>query len=171
MQVFIQKKFFHLIVFFSILVMSPVWAQEQGGQLVVERIEIQGVRKTKLHVIHRYLSFRAGNVLTPEIIERDSQRLLATNFFKSVDFSAAPGSAKGKVIVNIEVQERRLPTLEFAGGYSELDGWYISPIGVRYDNLFGTGHFLGLRVIIGDRVGGFNFRFRQPNIFNSNLNF
>jgi outer membrane protein insertion porin family len=151
--------------------MPAAWAQEPSGRLVVERIEILGARKTKPQVIHRYLSFREGDILTPELIEHDYQSLLATNFFKSVDFSTAPGSEKGKVVVNIEVQERRLPTLEFAGGYSELDGWYVSPIGVRYDNLFGTGHFLGLRVIIGDRVGGLNFRFRQPSIFNSNLNF
>lgn len=171
MKILISKNFYTYLAILSLLLAGMVLAQEPSGQLVVERIEIQGARKTKPHVIHRYLSFREGDVLTPEIIERDSQRLLATNFFKSVDFSAAPGSAKGKVVVNIEVQERRLPTLEFAGGYSEIDGWYVSPIGVRYDNLFGTGHFLGLRVIIGDRVGGFNFRFRQPNIFNSNLNF
>ncbi len=171
MRVFKKKKLFHLFAFLSILVMPPVWAQEQGGRLIVERIEIQGARKTKPHIILRYLSFREGDVLTPELIERDSQNLLATNFFKSVDFSAAPGSERGKVVVNIEVQERRWPTLEFAGGFSEFDGWYVSPIGVRYDNLFGTGHFLGLRVIFGDRVSGVNFRFQQPHIFNSSLNF
>jgi outer membrane protein assembly factor BamA len=96
---------------------------------------------------------------------------MATNFFKSVDFSTEPGSEKGKVIVIVEVQERRWPTLEFAGGYSELDGWYFSPIGVRYDNLLGSGHFLNMRLVFGDRVGGLNLRFQQPNIFNSNLHF
>jgi outer membrane protein insertion porin family len=156
----------------AILLLAQIaLAQEPGGRLVVERIEIQGARKTRPHVIRRYLSFREGGVLTPELIERDYQSLLAINFFKRVDFSTAPGSEKGKVIVIVEVQERRLPTLEFAGGFSELDGWYVSPIGVRYDNLFGTGHFLGLRIVFGDRVSGLNFRFQQPRIFNSSLNF
>lgn len=140
-------------------------------ELVIERIDILGARKTKPHVIHRYLNFREGDRITPGLIDDNFQALLATNFFKQVKFSTAPGSEKEKVIVIIEVQERRLPTLEFAGGYSELDGWYISPIGVRYDNLLGTGHDLGLRLIIGDRAGGANFRFVQPEVLKRRLNF
>lgn len=155
-----------LVLFWS----QMVFSQEPAGQLVVEHIKILGARKTKLRVIERYLQVHEGKVLTPELLERDQQSLLATNFFKRVELSTEPGSARGKVVVVIEVQERRTPTLEFAGGYSELDGWYISPLGVRYDNLFGTGHFLGLRAVLGDRVGGLNMRFYQPNLFNHPLN-
>jgi outer membrane protein insertion porin family len=170
MKASIIKKFFFksfLLIFLSAQ-LAP--AQESGGRLIVERIEILGARKTKPRVIHRYLSFQEGDSFTPELVEHDYQALVTTNFFKRVEFSTKPGSAKGKVIVVIEVQERSAPTLEFAGGYSELDGWYVSPIGVRYDNLFGTGHRLGLRAILGDRVGGFNFRYYQPEIFNRNMN-
>jgi outer membrane protein insertion porin family len=167
MKISIPKKFgFWLLL--SILLIAPlVFSQE----LVIERIDILGARKTRPHVIHRYLSFREGDRITPELIDDNFQTLLATNFFKQVEFSTAPGSEKGKVIVVIEVEERRSPTLEFAGGYSELDGWYISPIGVRYDNLLGTGHYLGLRLMIGDRAGGMNFRFYQPEVFKRHLNF
>jgi outer membrane protein assembly complex protein YaeT len=167
MKISILKKLGLLNILAILFLARSISAQELG----IERIDIVGAHKTKLQVIHRYLSFREGDNITPELIEQNQQNLLSTNFFKQVEFSTAPGSAKGKVIVLIEVQERSLPTLEFAGGYSELDGWYVSPIGVRYDNLFGSGHFLGLRVLIGDRVGGANFRFLQPEIFNRNLNF
>ncbi|MDZ7289268.1 MAG: BamA/TamA family outer membrane protein [candidate division KSB1 bacterium] len=159
------------LILLIFLLAQFVLAQEQSGRLLVERIDILGARKTKPQVIHRYLSFREGQALTPELIEHDQQALLATNFFKRVDFSTAPGSEKGKVIVIIELQERRLPTLEFAGGYSELDGWYFSPLGLRYDNLLGTGHFLGVRMLVGDQVGGVNFRFRQPHLFGGSMNF
>lgn len=163
MKFFILKRF---IILAALLAAQSAQAQE----LIIERINIVGARRTKPQVIQRYLSFREGDRITPELIANNYQALVSTNFFKRVEFSAKPGSEKGKVIVVIEVQERSAPTLEFAGGYSELDGWYISPLGVRYDNLFGTGHRLGLRVIIGDRVGGFNFRYYQPEIFNRSLN-
>jgi len=170
MKISILKKYF--FYFFLLLLSAQLApAQESGGQLVVERIEILGARKTKSQVIQRYLSFREGDRFTPELVENDYQTLISTNFFKSVEFSTKPGGEKGKVIVVIEVKERFSPTLEFAGGYGELEGWYLSPIGLRYDNLLGSGHFLGLRAIIGDRVGGFNMRFQQPTIFNSSLNF
>jgi outer membrane protein insertion porin family len=170
MTIFNLKKLCSSLAFIGLFGATAALAQDAGGQFVVERIKILGARKTKAPVIHRYLRLHEGGQLSPELIERDQQALLATNFFKRVEFSTEPGSEKGKVIVVIEVQERRAPTLEFAGGYSELDGWYFSPIGVRYDNLFGTGHFLGMRVVIGDRVGGFNTRFSQPLLFNRQLN-
>lgn len=171
MRICIRKKIWPRLTIVALLLAELGLAQEQNGQLIVERIDLLGVQKTKPHVIYRYLSIREGGILTPEMIEQDYQALAATNFFKRVDFSTEPGSEKGKVVVTIEVQERRWPTLEFAGGYSELDGWYFSPIGVRYDNLFGSGHFLNLRLLFGDRVGGLNFRFHQPYIFGSDLHF
>jgi len=166
MKILILKKFSLLFILFIFFLARLASAQA----LIIERINIVGARKTKPYVFQRYLSFHEGEAITPELIESNQQTLLSTNFFKQVEFSTAPGSEKGKVIVIIEVREHSAPTLEFAGGYSELDGWYVSPIGVRYDNLFGTGHFLGLRVIIGDRVGGFNFRFQQPEIFKRSVN-
>jgi len=171
MKALLRKNLVYLLVLLAILAALPAHAQAQEGQLIVEQVKILGLRKTNEQVVQRYLSFRAGDVLTPELIEQNQQTLQATNFFKQVSFRSEPGSGRGKVIVVCEVIERQWPTFEFAGGYSELDGWYFSPLGVRYDNLLGTGHWLGLRLILGDRVAGANLRFYQPNIFNSAANF
>ncbi|MDZ7409125.1 MAG: BamA/TamA family outer membrane protein [candidate division KSB1 bacterium] len=133
--------------------------------LVVERIEILGATKTRPQVIHRYLQLKPGDVVTPAGIARDYTALTATHFFKQVDFSAKPGSAPGKVVLVIEVVERRWPWLEFAGGFSELEGWYWVPAGVRCDNLLGGGNIAGARLVIGDRTGGFLLHYRQPEIF------
>ena len=171
MQAFLRKNLVHLLVSITILAAQPTRAQAQEGQLIVEQLKILGLRKTSSQVVQGYLSFREGDILTPELIERNYQTLQATNFFKQVSFRSEPGSGRGKVIVVCEVIERQWPTFEFAGGYSELDGWYFSPLGVRLDNLLGTGHWLGLRIIFGDRVAGANLRFYQPNIFNSTANF
>lgn len=169
MQLLIPKRIIYCLLLLLLLCSQLLWAQE--GQLTVEQIKIIGLRRTSTQIVQRYLSFHVGDILTPELIERNYQTLQATNFFKQVSFRSEPGSARGKVIVVCEVIERQWPTFEFAGGYSELDGWYFSPLGVRYDNLFGSGHRLGLRLIFGDRVAGANLRFYQPNIFNSAANF
>ncbi len=169
MQLLIPKRIIHCLLL--LLLFCSQWLGAQEGQLIVEQVKILGLRRTNAQIVQRYLSFRAGDVLTPELIERNYQTLQATNFFKQVSFRSEPGSSRGKVIVVCEVIERQWPTFEFAGGYSELDGWYFSPLGVRYDNLFGSGHWLGLRLIFGDRVAGANLRFYQPNIFNSAANF
>lgn len=153
----------------STLVSSADATPSAQSSLIIERIEIVGATKTKPHVIHRYLSLKAGDAVTPEAIDRDYEALTATHFFKKVEFSSKPGLEPGKVILVIEVVERRWPWLEFAGGFSELEGWYIVPAGVRFDNTFGNGNIAGGRFIIGDRTGGFYLHFRQPQIFSSSF--
>ena len=143
----------------------------QTQALTVERIEIQGATKTRPHVILRYLSLKAGDEITPEKIARDYDALSATHFFKQVDFSSKPGSAAGKVVLVIEVVERRWPWLEFAGGASELNGWYLIPLGVRFDNFFGGGGLSGARFVLGDRIFGFYLHYRQPYAFGGRINF
>lgn len=135
--------------------------------LLIERIEIQGTTKTRHSVIHRYLTMKIGDEITPELIAQNYDALAATNFFKRVDFSSKPGSAPGKVIVVIEVVERFWPWLELAGGFSELEGWYIIPLGVRFDNFFGRGDLGGARFLIADRTGGFYLHYRHPQVFKS----
>lgn len=153
----------------STLVSSADATPSAQSSLIIERIEIVGATKTKPQVIHRYLSLKAGDAVTPEAIDRDYEALTATHFFKQVEFSSKPGGAAGKVILVIEVVERRWPWLEFAGGFSELEGWYLVPAGVRFDNTFGNGNIAGGRFIIGDRTGGFYLHFRQPQIFSSSF--
>lgn len=151
------------------LVSSADATPSAQSSLIIERIEILGATKTKPQVIHRYLSLKAGAEVTPEAIDRDYEALTATHFFKQVEFSSRPGVEPGKVILVIEVVERRWPWLEFAGGFSELEGWYLVPAGVRFDNTFGNGNIAGGRFIIGDRTGGFYLHFRQPQIFSSSF--
>ncbi len=139
--------------------------------LIIERIEIQGATKTKPQVIRRYLNMKEGAAITPEMIAQNYDALVATNFFKRVEFSSKPGSAPGQVVMVIEIEERRWPWLEIAGGFSELEGWYLIPIGVRFDNLFGGGGIGGGRFIFADRTVGFYWHYREQELFGSNLDF
>ncbi len=166
-----KARLLRLLLLICVNLMAVAIAQEQIGSLVVEDIEFLGLQRTRPLVITRQLTFQKGSPISPEIIEENYHRLMATNFFKEVIFSTRPGSERGRVIVVIEIRERVWPVLEFAGGFTELDGWYLSPIGIRAYNLFGTGQSLGLRVILGDRVGGLNLQWRHPDLFASGVNF
>lgn len=161
--------FFLLLNFFIITLVAG--AQEQTGKLTVEDIEFIGLRRTRPAVIARHLTFEKGSEISPEIIEENYQRLTATNFFKDVIFSTRPGSVRGKLFVVIEVRERLWPVVEFAGGFTELDGWYLAPLGIHAYNLFGSGQSMGARIYLGDRVGGLNINYQHPDLFASGINF
>lgn len=167
----IKSSFLKILLTLCFVLSAIANAQEQSGSLTVEDIEFIGLRRTRPVVITRHLTFDKGSVISPEIIEENYQRLLATNFFKEVIFSTRPGSARGKLIVVIDVRERVWPVLEFAGGFTELDGWYLSPLGIRAYNTPGSGQSIGARMIIGDRVAGLNLNWHHPDLFASGVDF
>lgn len=145
--------------------------QTTSPALEVESIEITGNHKTREYVIRSLLDFQPGDRIHQAQLQRNFQRLQESNFFKKVNLYTQPGSSRGKVRVYVEVEERHWPYFQFRGGYSQLDGWYISPLGIRADNLFGRGNYMGAELLVGDRLSGLDISFLRPNIFSSDLNF
>ncbi|RMH75070.1 MAG: hypothetical protein D6681_22525 [Calditrichaeota bacterium] len=151
-----------LCLLLGVIFSASLWGQPQGRTLVVDSIAIQGNTKTRPQVILNYLTFRKGEHITREEVEANQRRLLQTNFFKDVELLVQPGSQKGHAYVVIKVRERYWPFLQFKSGFNELDGWYISPLGLRFDNIFGRGNIIGAELLIGDRVSSTHFEFIRP---------
>ncbi len=164
--------FLVLVLFAAVLGQStPVDANPGNApSLVVESIQVSGNTKTGRDVILSLLDFRAGDRIDQEQLDRNVRHLEETNFFKDVDVYTQPGSDRGKIQVFVEVRERSWPFFQFRSGFSELDGWYISPLAVRFDNIFGHGNYMGAEVLIGDRVSGLDISFLRSNFMNSDLN-
>lgn len=156
---------------FSILLLFPQYCKGQSAdstrQIIIEKIEIVGNSKTEPDVIFRYITFKSGDFFNPAVLVANYRRLSQTNFFKKVDIYPRPGSEKGQVVVVVEVKERNWPNFRFEGGNSDLDGWYIVPISLRFDNFFGKGNFIGGQFKIGTRIAKFLLNYQNPNMFNS----
>lgn len=130
-------------------------------QLIVEKIEIVGNTKTHPEVIYQHLTIGPGDAIDPARIEENDRRLEQTNFFKEVEFYTRPGSETGKLILIIEIKERRWPYFQFEGGFSDLNGWFFVPASLRFDNFSGGGELLGLRWVLGDRVSKLALGYRR----------
>ena len=151
---------------------APGAAQEPAGsaqgparQLVVEGIEITGNFKTRPTVIHRYLTVAAGEPISPEDLLISEQRLSETEFFKQVDVYTRPGSEKGRLVVVVEIEERKWPRFRFEGGNGELDGWYIVPVGFHFDNFSGRGQRLAWTWRVGNRMARESLHYQHPYLF------
>ncbi|MCK6622482.1 MAG: BamA/TamA family outer membrane protein [Calditrichaceae bacterium] len=162
-----------LLLLLSLLLFLPLplTAQSEEKTLLIESIQFEGNTKTKASVIRNYLTLKEGQPVTREELEKDQSRLQQTNFFKEVQLLLQPGSERGRALLVVSVQERRWPYLQFESGYNELDGWYISPLGVRFDNLFGGGHFFGGELVIGDRIAAGRVDFIKPFLWGSEYDF
>lgn len=141
-------------------------AAAQKRQLTLEGIEVLGNTKTSANIIIRQLNIRPGEPFTIHTIEESTQRLRRTNFFKSVDVYSRPGSEKGKVVLIVEVKERLWPYFQFEGGHNDIDGWYLVPASLRFDNIFGAGSRFGLQWRLGDHISKLSLRYKN-SFFNN----
>ncbi len=154
-QIALFRKRILRIALLAVIALLPAFALhaqsgKQPKRITLESFEFVGNSKTRTRVILRRLGLQLGDEISPQIIELGRQRLAHTNFFKEVSLYARPGSEKGKIVLIIEVKERKWPYFQFEGGHSELEGWYFVPASLRFDNLFGRGHRFGLKWRIGD---------------------
>jgi outer membrane protein insertion porin family len=159
-----------LIVFLLFLVIE-IPANQTDNTLQVERIEISGNSKTTTGTVLSFFDFSVGDQIKKEQLDRGIQRMTDSHFFKEVNVYTQPGSEKGNIIIFVEIKERRWPYFQFKGGYNELDGWYLSPIGIRFDNILGYGNYMGIEFFFGDRLVGLDASYLRPRIFKSDLNF
>ncbi|MFQ5585016.1 MAG: POTRA domain-containing protein, partial [Calditrichia bacterium] len=162
---FILLKRTVVLFLFSFFIAVPLLfadAPPQKGGLTVESIQLVGNHRTRPQVIRNYLPFQEGDVISRHDVARLQVNLEESEFFKKVNVYTQPGSQRGKIQVFIEVKERKAPFFQVRGGFSQLDGWYISPIGLHLNNIFGRGHKLGAEFLIGDRVSGLTIGYIKP---------
>ncbi|HTV20642.1 MAG TPA: BamA/TamA family outer membrane protein [Polyangiaceae bacterium] len=125
----------------------------------LEGIEIIGNTKTRRRVVEHYVPFRRGDVLDVDdpALELTRYRLLNSGFFRDVQLSLRKGSARGRVILVIEVMERNtLVVTDLAMGLSadaDTDGRRrplaaFAGVAGAERNLAGTGITLGSALAI-----------------------
>ena len=163
----IVSRFLPVILILVFLLTQNAFSQTSPAirQLIVEDIEIVGNNKTKRDVILRHLNFSVGDPIDPFVIDINNQRLSQTNFFEAVQFYTRRGSEKGKLVVIIEVKERRWPYFQFEGGHNDLEGWFFVPASLRFDNLFGRGSKMGARFLFGDKIEEFSIFYHNNSLF------
>jgi outer membrane protein insertion porin family len=126
---------------------------------LLEGIEIRGNTKTRRRVVEHYVPFHTGDVLDVDdpALELTRYRLLGSGFFRNVQLSLRKGSARGRVILVIEVTERNtLVVTDLAMGLSadaDTDGRRrplaaFAGIAGAERNLAGTGITLGSALAI-----------------------
>lgn len=159
-----------LLCLLAVSCLSVAYGQPEKS-LAIESIDLQGNSKTRTMVIRNYLDLKEGQSVSREQLQRAEFRLRKTGFFKEVDLLVQPGTEKGTARLLVQVKERRWPYLQFKSGYNELDGWYLTPLAIRLDNLFGRGNIFGFEYTLGDRVARSKLEYVRPYLFGSEYDF
>jgi outer membrane protein insertion porin family len=138
-------------------------------EAVCEAIKIEGNTKTKDYVIKRNLRTKPGMVLRRRKLQRDLERLNNLGFFESVNISPEPGTAPGKVILDVVVKEQKtgLATLGVGytgGGSGALRSGITGAVSYNEKNLRGKGQGAGFQWQRGVSVDSLSLSFFDPTI-------
>lgn len=140
---------------------DPAPTETAARTLTLERIEVEGNTRTSRDAVLRRFPLHEGDAVTPERILDAIDALRATEVFASVDFRTGPGTGRGLVALTLDVREKGVE-LRFGTGYRDLDGWYLVPAELRFDNRLGNGERLRITSKLGYRLGGVEITFAQP---------
>ncbi len=121
---------------------------QEGPQVVVQQILVEGNTLTKESVIRKELEFAEGAILTPALMEESQQRLQRLGHFDSIDIKTLEeGTMISQRTVLVRVTEHLPGIFNFGAGLSNDRGLTSRGyIGGAYRNIQGTGRALSARI-------------------------
>jgi outer membrane protein insertion porin family len=140
----------------------------EGPEVYVERINITGNTRSEDRILRRELPFVEGDLFTLQKLQRARQRLINLGYFETVNVETKPGTAKNRILVNIEVAERPTGLFSIGGGYSSADS-FIGTLDISQNNFLGRGWQLGLRIRAGANTQQGQISFTEPWLFDRPL--
>jgi outer membrane protein insertion porin family len=150
------------------LKMNLAFEITEGPEVFVERINIAGNTRSEEKILRREIPMAEGDLFTTPKLARAKQRLSNLNYFETVNATTAPGAAKDKIIVNIDVTEKPTGVFSIGGGYSSADG-IIGTLNLSQRNFLGRGWILSLQLAGGGKVQNGTISFTEPWLFDRPL--
>ncbi len=141
---------------------------QETPRIYINQIRIKGNNRTLDRVIRREMRLREGDPFNITKINRSKQRIENLGFFEKVDFQTKRVGESDKVDLEIEVKEKRTGELTLGIGYSTVDH-LTGNVGIRENNLFGTGQELGFNVQKSYWRQNFEINYTKPYFMETNL--
>ena len=117
--------------------------------------------RTKKYIITRELELRPGQVFNSNTLKRDLNRVYRLGLFEDAQPTFNPGQDPRKVVVVINVSERRSGSIAAGAGVSSASGLF-GTLSYQQQNLGGRDQTLGAEVELGQRDLLFDGRFTDP---------
>ncbi len=133
-------------------------------EVTVETVKVSGLRKTRERVVLREMrNVRSGALYNLEQIQKDLQRVYNTELFEDISYRAEIGSDLNKVIVTVNVAERRTGLFSVGAAYNNRQQ-LVGFLEMYETNFRGLGQTLGVRLERGGPANANNYEinFAEP---------
>ncbi|MCE3010747.1 MAG: BamA/TamA family outer membrane protein [Proteobacteria bacterium] len=121
---------------------------DEGPQIRVANIIVEGNSLTKDRVILKELEFKQGDILTPQLIEESIQRMQRLGIFANIEIRTLEEKTQiANRTVIIRVADRDPGLLNAGLGATNDQGFTVRGfLGLAYRNIFGTGRAASARI-------------------------
>ena len=133
----------------------------RGPLVYIERIHVRGNTKTRDAVIRREFRLSEGDLYNQSKLEDGRALVNQLGYFERVDVSEEEGTARDKMVINVEVAEKPTGTFQVGAGFSSLESFIVTAQ-VQQQNLFGRGQTLGLNLQVSGIRQQIDLNFVEP---------
>lgn len=142
----------------------------EGEQIFVDRIVINGNWRTKRTVVEQNLYFAEDDPLSLRKIAESQRKLYSLEIFDRVEVDVPrPDNLQKQQDVVLRLTETKPYTISYGFGYQTFDllrGYFA----ISNRNFLGTGRVIGLQMRGGIREGRAYFNYSDPHLFFKNVN-
>ncbi|HIK27145.1 MAG: BamA/TamA family outer membrane protein [Oscillatoriaceae bacterium SKW80] len=132
---------------------------KEGEDTDKEGRAIQG--RTRKFIITREMVLKPGDVLQESTLIGDLRRIFALGIFEKVEPTLNPGQDPRKVVVVLNVTERRTGSVAAGAGISSATGLF-GTVSYQEQNLGGNNQKVGAQLQVGERALLFDVSFTDP---------
>ncbi|NPA50243.1 MAG: outer membrane protein assembly factor BamA [Epsilonproteobacteria bacterium] len=144
---------------------SVTYVLRPGQKYYINNIIISGNKKTKDHVIRRYIYLTPGELFNATDYEDSKIELQKTGFFDEVQI--IPQKVGGnKLNLLVKVKEAQTGSIAAGLGYGSYEGLGVTA-SISDRNMFGTGIAGSLSVDLSKKSHNFALSFSDPRVFDS----
>ncbi len=140
---------------------SVVFKIEEGQQIYVDNIYVEGLQSTKEFVIKREILLKEGDIVNTKKLRRSLEKIYNLGFIDEVNIDFQPGSNPTSVDLVFDVKEGRPGMLSAGAGYSTVDQ-LVGNLQVSHLNLFGRAQRLNLLWEFGQRRKNYEISWTEP---------
>lgn len=138
--------------------------QVEFAPLRVGRVLVEGLEKTREHVVLRELTFAPGEILSTDELRVSLNKLGQLGFFEPIipEFLATDDPLVVDIL--LPITEMKTGRAAFGGGYSTADG-LLGYIEVSDRNFLGRGEEVNIRWQFGQKSNTYDLGFTEPYLF------
>lgn len=151
------------------LTMGVTFNLQEAPRVYVERIDVNGNTLTQDKVVRREFRLAEGDAFNSVQVKRSTNRIKSLGYFQEkFEVKQVNGSARDRIILEANVEEKPTGELQLSAGYSSLES-FIFQASIKQNNFRGRGQTIGLSGSISKYSKSVMLSFTEPYLFDKNV--